>query len=45
MNLGLSDVLKKAFPDVVPVVRPLIENKKVNDPNSPPPRPPHYFFY
>ena len=26
MNLGLSDVFKKAFPDVVPVVRPLVEN-------------------
>lgn len=25
MNLGLSDVLKKAFPDVVPVERPLVE--------------------
>jgi len=33
MNLGLSDVLKKAFPNVVPVVRSLVENKKVQDPN------------
>ena len=33
MNLGLSDVLKKAFPDVVPVVRPLVKNLKVKDPN------------
>ena len=28
MNRGLSDVLKKAFPDVVPVVRPLVLNQK-----------------
>ena len=45
MNLGLSDVLKKAFPDVVPVVRPLVENPKIRDPNwlagfAPPPLPP-----
>ena len=33
MNRGLSDVLKKAFPDVVPVVRPLVENKTIEDPN------------
>ena len=33
MNLGLSDVLKKAFPDVAPVVRPLVENAKIPDPN------------
>ena len=26
MNLGLSEKLKVAFPDVVPVVRPLVEN-------------------
>ena len=33
MNLGLSDVLKKAFPDVVSVTRPLVKNLKVQDPN------------
>ena len=32
MNRGLSDVLKKAFPDVVPLVRPIVE-KKVHDLN------------
>ena len=33
INRGLSDVLKKAFPDVVPVVRPLILDQKILDPN------------
>ena len=33
MNLGLSDVLKKAFPYVVPIVIPLVENAKIKDPN------------
>ena len=33
MNNGLSDVLKKAFPDVVPVVRPLVLDQKNLDPN------------
>ena len=33
MNLGLPYALKKAFPDIVTVVRPLVENKKVSDPN------------
>ena len=35
INWGLSDVLKKAFPDVVPVVRPIVENSfpKIIDPN------------
>ena len=33
MNWGLSEKLKSASPDVVPVVRPIVENKKVNDPN------------
>ena len=28
MNLGLSDKLKLAFPDVVPMVRPLVGNQK-----------------
>ena len=33
MNRGLSEKLKVAFPDVVPVVRPLVENPKILDPN------------
>ena len=33
MNRGLSPKLKLAFPDIVPVVRPLVENQKVQDPN------------
>ena len=33
MNRGLSEKLKSAFPDVVPVVRPLVINKKIKDPN------------
>ena len=33
MNNGLSPKLKLAFPDIVPVVRPLVENQKVQDPN------------
>ena len=33
MNRGLSYKLQSAFPDVVPVVRPLIENPKILDPN------------
>ena len=33
MNRGLSEELKLAFPDVVPVVRPLVENPKIIDPN------------
>ena len=35
MNQGLSEKLKLAFPDVVPVVRPLVENLqgKIIDPN------------
>ena len=33
MNLGLSEELKLAFPDVVPVVRPLVENPKNIDSN------------
>ena len=32
MNLGLSDKLKLAFPDLVPVGRPLVENPKILDP-------------
>ncbi len=33
MNLGLSDELKEAFPDVKPVLRPLIVDQKIQDPN------------
>ena len=33
MNLGLSDKLKVAFPDVIQVTRPLVKNKKIKDPN------------
>jgi len=33
MNRGLSDVLRSAFPDVVPVTRLLVKNKKVQDMN------------
>lgn len=31
MNRGLSDKLKLAFPDVIPVIRPGGENQKVED--------------
>ena len=33
MNRGLSEKLKVAFPDVVPVVRPLVDDTKIIDPN------------
>ena len=33
MNLGLSQKLKLAFPDVVPVVRPIVENPRITDRN------------
>jgi len=33
MNRGLSEELKLAFPDVVPVFRPLVENPKILDPD------------
>ena len=32
MNLGLSEKLKFAFPDVVPVKRPLVELPQTIDP-------------
>ena len=32
MNRGLSDELSAAFPGIVPVVRPLVENPKIHDP-------------
>ena len=33
MNRGLSGKLKSAFPGVVPVVIPLVENQKIEDPH------------
>ena len=33
MNRGLSEKLKLAFPDVVPVIRPLVKNQTIKDPN------------
>lgn len=33
MNNGLTDVLKKEFPDLTPIARPLIQNQKIIDPN------------
>ena len=33
MNLGLSEKLQSAFPDVVPVPIPIVKNKKIQDPN------------
>ena len=33
MNRGLSDKLKAAFPNVVPVDRPLVKIKKIDDPH------------
>ena len=33
MNRDLSCKLQSAFPDVVPVVRPLVRNQKISDPN------------
>ena len=33
MNWGLSKILHTNFPDVVPVVRQLVENKTIEDPN------------
>jgi hypothetical protein len=32
LNLGISDDLKAAFPDINPVPRPLVENLKVPHP-------------
>lgn len=32
LDLGLSDNLKKAFPNIVPVTRPLVENQEIIDP-------------
>jgi hypothetical protein len=33
LNWGLSDELKAAFPNTVPVNRPLVENQVIPDPN------------
>jgi hypothetical protein len=33
MNNGLSSKLKESFPGIIPVVRPLVENKKIMDPH------------
>jgi hypothetical protein len=33
MNLGNSVALKAAFPDIIPVTRPLVENQLIADPN------------
>ena len=32
LNLGLSDQLKAAFPDVVPIKRPLVVDQVIRDP-------------
>ena len=36
MNLGLSNELKKAFPNTMPVPRPLVVNQIIKDP-------PHFY--
>ena len=33
MNLGVSEKLSVAFPDVIPVERPKVETPKTIDPN------------
>jgi hypothetical protein len=33
MNLGLSDQLKAAFPKIIPVPRPIVEDQDIKDPN------------
>jgi hypothetical protein len=33
LNLGLSEDLKNAFPNVVPKVRPVVELKAIQDPH------------
>jgi len=32
MNKGLSDILKKAFPNITPISRPIIKNQIIKDP-------------
>ena len=36
MNLGLSDDLKVAFPNIIPPERPLVETKTIDNPPLPP---------
>ena len=33
LNLGISDELKSAFPDIIPVKKSLVTNQKISDPN------------
>jgi len=33
MNLGLSEELKTAFPDLLPVPRPPVVDQEIKDPN------------
>jgi hypothetical protein len=33
LNLGLSEMLKTAFPAIIPVKRLLVSNSKISDPN------------
>jgi len=33
MNLGLTDSLQKAFPDIISVNRPVVKDQKIKDPN------------
>jgi len=33
INLGFSDSLKEAFPDIIPVERPRVEDQIISDPN------------
>jgi len=33
LNLGLSEELKTAFPDIIPTVRPLVQCQKIQDAN------------
>jgi len=33
LNKGLTDNLKAAFPNIIPVPRPLVLNQRIEDPN------------
>jgi hypothetical protein len=33
MNIGLSDVVHKSFPDVVPAVRPVFKDISIKEPH------------
>jgi len=33
LNIGLSDLKKKGFPDIIPIKRPLVKNKPIEDSN------------